>query len=82
MGVVVGGLKLEEETESLKNFDEEIDNVGLDTGLAAVTGMNTGGEGAEVDDDKRLGKVGEEERTDMRLVGEDDMAGEEDDGMV
>ena len=33
-------------------------------------------------EDKRLGKVGEEERTDMRLVGEDDMDGEEDDGMV
>ena len=46
------------ETESLKNVEEEIDNVGLDTGLAAVTGMNTSGEGAEVGDDKRLGKVG------------------------
>ena len=32
------------ETESLKNFEEERDNVGLDTGLVAVTGINTGGE--------------------------------------
>ena len=47
MGVVVGGggLTLEVETESLKNFEEESNNVGLDTGLLAVTGMNTGGEG-------------------------------------
>ena len=79
---MVGGLTLEEETESLKNFEEESDNVGLDTGLVAVTGMNTGGEGAEVGEDKRLGKVGSEEGADMRLVGEDDMDGEEDDGMV
>ena len=63
MGVVVGGLKLEEETESLKNFEEESDNIGLDTGLVALTGMNTGG-------DKRIGKVGSEEVADMRLVGE------------
>ena len=82
MGVVVGGLKLEEETESLKNFEVEGDNVGLDTRLVAVTGMNTGGEVAEVGEDKRLGKVGSEEGADMRLVGEDDMDGEEDDGMV
>ena len=79
---MVGGLKLEEEMESLRNFEEERDNVGMDTGLVAVTGMNTGGEGAEMGDDKRLGKVGYEEWADMRLVGEDDMAGEEDDGMV
>ena len=44
--------------------------------------MNTGREGAEAGDDKRLGKVGYEEWADMRLVGEDDMVGEEDDGMV
>ena len=55
MGVDVGGLKLEEETESLKNFEEESDNIGLDTGLVALTGMNTGG-------DKRIGKVCSEER--------------------
>ena len=64
------------ETESLKNFEEESDNVGLDTGLVDVTGMNTGGEGAEVSEDKRLGKVGSEEGADMRLVWE------EDDGIV
>ena len=45
---MVSGLTLEEETESLKNFEEESENVCLDTGLVAVTGMNTGGEGAEV----------------------------------
>ena len=56
--------------------------LGLDTGLVAVTGMNAGGEGAEVGEDNRLGKVGYEEGADMRLVGEDDMVGEEDDGMV
>ena len=72
-GVVVGGLTLEEETESLNNFEVEGDNVGLDTRLVAVTGMNTGGEVAE---------VGSEEGADMRLVGEDDMDGEKDDGMV
>ena len=58
---MVGGLKLEEETESFKNFEEESDNVGLDTELVAVTEMNTGGEGAEVGGDKRLGMVGSEE---------------------
>ena len=79
---MVGGLKLEEEMESLRNFEEERDNVGMDTGLVAVTGMNTGGEGAEMGDDKWLGKVGYAEWADMRHVGEDDMAGEEDDGMV
>ena len=45
---MVGGLKLEEEMESLRNFEEERDNVGMDTGLVTVTGMNTGGEGAEM----------------------------------
>ena len=44
--------------------------------------MNTGAEGGEMGGDKRLSKVGYEEWADMRLVGEDDMAGEEDDGMV
>ena len=70
------------ETESLKNFEEESNNVGLDTGLVAVTGLNTGGEGAEVGVNERLGKVGSQGGADRRLVGANDMVGEEDDGMV
>ena len=79
---MVGGLTLEEETGSYIIVRRKVTMLGLDTGLVAVTGMNTGGEGAEVGEDKRLGKVGSEEGADMRLMGEDDMVGEEDDGMV
>ena len=58
---MVGGLTLEEETGSYIIVRRKVTMLGLDTGLVAVTGMNTGGEGAEVGDDKRLGMVGSEE---------------------
>ena len=80
--MVVGGLTLEEETESYRILRRKVTMLGLDTELLAVTGMNTVGEGAEVGEDKRLGNVGSEEGSDMRLVGEGDMDGEEHDGMV
>ena len=42
MGVRVGGLALEYEVESIENIDG-LDNVGLGTGLAVVSGMDTAG---------------------------------------
>ena len=42
MGVWVGGMTLEYEVESIENIDG-LDNVGLGTGQAVVSGMDTAG---------------------------------------
>ena len=42
MGVWVGGMTLEYEEESIENIDG-LDNVGLGTGQAVVSGMDTAG---------------------------------------
>ena len=62
MGVRVGGLALEYEVESIENIDG-LDNVGLGTGLAVVSGMDTAGKikgmgGHEVYWVERYGWVG------------------------